>query len=78
MSGNGENIDQVLRVQQEHTRGRAELRSSLAEVRGSVGALRAAVGHYHASVLGQGSLISELDARVRRLEDHSKLPPVAA
>jgi len=39
--------------------------------------LRQAVTEYHASVLGHGILISELDRRVRRIEDHLHLPPAA-
>ena len=30
---------------------------------------------YHASVMGHGVLISELDHRVRRIEQHLKQPP---
>jgi hypothetical protein len=32
---------------------------------------------YHASVIGHGILISELDRRLRRIEDHLHLPPAA-
>ncbi|MEO8714953.1 MAG: hypothetical protein ABI369_08065 [Acetobacteraceae bacterium] len=39
--------------------------------------LRDAVTDYHASVVGHGVLISELDARVRRIEHHLDLPPAA-
>ena len=39
--------------------------------------LRRAVTEYHASVLGHGIPISELDERVRRIELHLNLPPVA-
>ena len=37
--------------------------------------LRRAVVEYHTSVIGHGILISELEARVRRLEQHLELPP---
>jgi len=37
--------------------------------------LRQAVTDYHASVLGHGILISQLDDRVRRIEQHLNLPP---
>jgi hypothetical protein len=30
---------------------------------------------YHASVLGHRILISELEGRIRRIEDHQDLPP---
>jgi hypothetical protein len=32
---------------------------------------------YHSSVLGHGILISELERRVLRIEEHLHLPPVA-
>ena len=50
----------------------------LDDVSSQFGSLREAVTHYHSSVLGHGILITELDARVRRIEDHLKLPPSAA
>jgi hypothetical protein len=37
--------------------------------------LRRAVVEYHSAVLGHGVLISELEARVRRIEQHLSLPP---
>ena len=40
--------------------------------------LRRAVFEYHSSVIGHGMLISELDARLRRVEKHLDLPPVEA
>ena len=36
--------------------------------------LRRAVIEYHSSVIGHGVLISELEARVRRVEQHLNLP----
>lgn len=39
--------------------------------------LRQAVTEYHASVMGHGILISELDRRVRRIEKHLNLPSLA-
>ncbi len=44
---------------------------------GDVATLRQTVIEYHASVLGHGILISELDARLRRVEQHLNLPPAA-
>jgi hypothetical protein len=35
------------------------------------------LAEYHSSVLGHGILISELDARLRRVETHLGLPPDA-
>ena len=38
--------------------------------------LRRAVVEYHTSVIGHGILISELEARLRRVEQHLELPPL--
>jgi hypothetical protein len=38
--------------------------------------LRQTVVQYHSSVVGHGFLISELEARVRRVERHLELPPL--
>ncbi len=43
------------------------------EVRADIASLRQAVGAYHATVLGHGILISELDDPVRRIEQHLNL-----
>ncbi|HEY2618165.1 MAG TPA: hypothetical protein VGI78_12560 [Acetobacteraceae bacterium] len=48
-----------------------------AEVRSDVAELRHTLTPCHASVLGHGILISELERRVLRIEDHLHLPPVA-
>jgi len=40
--------------------------------------LRRAVVEYHSTTVGHGILISELEARVRRVEQHLNLPPLAA
>ena len=40
--------------------------------------LRRAVVEYHSAVLGHGVLISELEARVRRIERHLDLPALDA
>ncbi len=40
--------------------------------------LRRAVVDYHSSVIGHGMLISDLDARLRRVEQHLNLPPMIA
>ena len=47
------------------------------EVRSDIADLRHTLTQYHASVLGHGILISELERRVLRIEDHLHLPPVA-
>lgn len=36
--------------------------------------LRRAVVEYHSAVIGHGMIISELEARVRRMEQHLNLP----
>lgn len=47
-------------------------------LRNDVTALRTTLTEYHASVLGHGVMISELEDRVRRIERHLNLPPAAA
>ena len=46
--------------------------------REQVDGLRRQVFEYHSSVIGHGMLISELEVRVRRMEKHLDLPPIAA
>ncbi|GLS17355.1 hypothetical protein GCM10007874_03700 [Labrys miyagiensis] len=70
---------------------RAELKSDIRSLRADVASdllvtrketseqivgLRRAVMEYHTSVIGHGVIISELEARVRRMEQHLKLPPL--
>ena len=56
-----------------------ETRREIAGVRKEVGeqvvGLRRAVIEYHTSVIGHGILISDLEARLRRVEQHLDLPP---
>ena len=40
--------------------------------------LRRALVEYHTSVIGHGIIISELEARLRRVEQHLDLPPLDA
>jgi hypothetical protein len=47
------------------------LRKELGE---QISGLRRSVIEYHTSVIGHGVLISELEARVRRVEQHLNLP----
>ena len=65
------------RVLNEHTLKLAEHSREIADLTGQVQFLREAVTDYHASVVGHGVLISDLDARVRRIEHHLDLPPAA-
>ena len=51
------------------------LRKDLSE---QIVGLRRAVVEYHSTTVGHGILISELEARVRRVGQHLNLPPLAA
>ena len=53
----------------------AAIDRALGEMTADIVGLREAVTNYHATVLGHGMLISELDERVRRIERHLKLEP---
>lgn len=59
-----------------------EVRREIAGVRRDVGeqvvGLRRAVVEYHTSVIGHGIIISDLEARLRRVEQHLDLPPLDA
>ena len=48
------------------------------QTREQIVGLRRAVVEYHTSVIGHGVLISELEARLRRVEQHLDLPPLDA
>ena len=52
-----------------------EIDARLGEMSADIAGLREAVTNYHASVLGHGILIGELEERVRRIERHLKLDP---
>ena len=52
----------------------ADILSTRKELGEQIMGLRRAVMDYHASVIGHGSLISDLEARVRRVEQHLNLP----
>jgi hypothetical protein len=57
---------------------RADVATDILSTRKELGeqimGLRRAVMEYHTSVIGHGSLISELEACVRRVEQHLNLP----
>lgn len=61
---------------------RADMAADLLATRKEIGeqivGLRRAVIEYHTSTIGHGVLISELEARVRRVEQHLNLPPLDA
>jgi hypothetical protein len=93
MSGSGNGVDiaavyqllsQVAQTVNEHTRVLNEHtlllhghNRRLDNIEHGQSSLRQAVVEYHSSVIGHGILISELDHRVRRIEEHLHLPPVA-
>lgn len=53
------------------------LKKDMGDVKGEIADLRQAVTQYHSAVLGHGILISELDERLRKVERHLGLSPVA-
>ena len=59
-----------------------EVRREIAGVRKELGeqvvGLRRAVVEYHTSVIGHGIIISDLEARLRRVGQHLDLPPLDA
>lgn len=61
---------------------RADVASDLAvmqkDTRDQIVGLRRAVVEYHSTVVGHGILISELEERVRRVEQVLNLPPLGA
>src|SRR5271163_82239 len=56
----------------------AEHKATRDATREQVDGLRRQVFEYHSSVIGHGVLISELEARMRRMEKHLYLPPIGA
>ena len=52
----------------------ADVLSTRKELSEQIVGLRRAVIEYHTSVIGHGVLISELEARMRRVEQHLNLP----
>ncbi len=81
-SGNGIDLAAVYQLLSEvaarvaaHDRRFDQIDRKLGEMTADIAGLREAVTHYHATVLGHGVLISELDERVRRIERHLKLEP---
>lgn len=57
---------------------RAEQAREHKQTREQVAGLRQAVTVYHATVVGHGVLISELDERLRRVERRLDMPPAEA
>ena len=80
-------LSQVAEAVTRHDRGlealgrdMVEMRRELTEMRGTMATkgdlaeLRQTITHYHSSVVGHGILISDLEARIRRVEEHLDLP----
>ncbi len=78
-------LSQVAEAVTRHDRGLEALGRDMAEMRrdmtgmersikADIADLRQTVTHYHSSVIGHGILISELEARMRRVEEHLNLP----
>lgn len=65
------------RVLNEHTLLLHEHGRKLDDLEHGQVTLRQTLTQYHASVMGHGILFSELEHRVRRIEEHLNLPPVA-
>ena len=56
----------------------AEDKKTRKELGEQIAGLRQAVTAYHSSVVGHGVLISDLEARIHRVEQHLNLPPLVA
>ena len=76
--GHSERFDQIDRRFEQVYRKFEEVDRKLVEMTADISGLRDAVTHYHATVLGHGVWISELNERVRRIERHLKLEPTAS
>ncbi|WP_342364173.1 hypothetical protein [Terrarubrum flagellatum] len=57
---------------------KADLASLRKELSEQIVGLRRQVVDYHSSVVGHGVIISEPEARLRRVEQHLNLPPAEA
>jgi ABC-type transporter Mla subunit MlaD len=77
VDGHGQKLDDHTRKLDDHTRKLDDHTRKLDDLSAGLSSLRRAVTEYHASVLGHGILISELDERVRRIEQHLNLTPAA-
>ena len=86
MSGGGNGVDiaavyqllsQVAQTVNAHTVLLHEHSRKLNDLEHGQATLRQTLTQYHASVMGHGILFSELEHRVRRIEEHLNLPPSA-
>jgi hypothetical protein len=67
-------LNDQTRVLNDHTLMLHDHGRRLADIESGQASLRQEVAQYHASVMGHGILISDLDHRVRRIEEHLNLP----
>jgi hypothetical protein len=78
LEGNVANKDDIREIQSDFSSLRADVAADVISLRkelgGQIVGLRRAVVEYHTSVIGHGVLISELEARLRRVEQHLDLP----
>jgi hypothetical protein len=76
---NGADIGAVYQAVQslagEMRAGFADVRTRLDRVETGLDDVRHTLTEYHSAVIGHGILISDLEARIRRLERHVGLPP---
>lgn len=77
MRGQMATKDDIANLRSDMNSLRADVAADFIDVRKDLGeqivGLRRAVIEYHTSVIGHGVLISELEARVRRVEQHLNL-----
>ena len=82
MRGNVATKADVADLRSEMTSLRADVAADMIDLRkdlsGQIVGLRRAVVEYHTSVTGRGIIISELEARLRRVEQHLDLPSIDA
>jgi hypothetical protein len=77
LNGHTRILTEHTRVLNEHTLLLHEHGRKLDDLEHGQVTLRQTLTQYHASVMGHGILFSELEHRVRRIEEHLNLPPVA-
>ena len=70
-------LSQVARAVNEHTVLLRDHSRQLGDLTHGQATLRQTLTEYHASVMGHGILISQLEDRVRRIEQHLDLSPLA-
>ena len=66
--------DSIVQLRSEVAAGRADLTAFKAQAGAEFATLRQTFTQYHSSVIGHGVLISDLEDRVRRIENPVDLP----